>query len=188
MKRGIVATLTALVAALVLAASGSPYSSPASVNDVASWLALRPVTVRCLTPYETSIDPYIQVWGALAYVHGTYDRKGRWRPFNYTVFEYGICEPLTAIQRGDRVTVRAAARSILVLTHEAGHLRGHRWASDEARTQCWAMRHFRYTAQRLGITNPDDLRQLMSHALALHAGLPGQYHIKCQLPTPYKGG
>ena len=145
---------------------------------------MRPVTVRCLTQQESDED-WVILYGAAAYVEGTFNAKGRWVPFDYSVFMYGICETIEAYQLGEPVLLKEFAWAVLVLTHESGHLRGWKWASDEARTECWAIRHTRYVAQHLGMTDPAALSAVMTEALRLHNEMGWNYHLAgCKLPTP----
>lgn len=151
---------------------------------MASWLAQRPVQVHCLTQKETDNDEIIVFWGADAYVLGMKDDKGVWRPFDWTVFRHGLCEILLKLEAGQAADVptEELAWAILVITHESGHLRGWGWSANEAKTQCWAMRHFRYVAQRFGVV---DTAPLVAAALELHSRMPLNYQLSsCKLPSP----
>ena len=177
-RRGpiVLATVCTVLAILPSAFAATSYRE---INSVASWLAMREVRVLCLTP-EESVD--LELEGVVAYVSGMYDTKGRWRPGNTATFSYGNCEALLAIRAGDasRFTITQQSWAVLALAHEAGHLRGHRWGEKEDTTQCWAMRHFRYTAQRLRAPNVDEL---YAEAYAIHHRLPVQYQLPtCRLP------
>lgn len=185
MLRRLCLFLVVVLTALVVASSASPYARNTTIDATASWLAMRPVSVRCLTQKESDEDPVIQ-WGAAAYVIGYSDSDG-WHPLDYSVFSHGICEPLIALQAGDLsgYSVGDLALSILVLTHESGHLRGWRWAADEAKTECWAIRHVRYVAQRLGVTDPLFLKKIVGIALSYHKAMDSSYRLaSCKLPTP----
>lgn len=176
--------LAVVVAALALAPTALGYSRHAELDEIASWLAMRPVEVQCLTEAETEADETIQ-WGASAYVEGYFTDDAVWHPHSSTVFAYGICEDLMALLEGRATDVEFSdlVWSLLVITHESGHLRGARWSGSEARTQCWAMRHLRYVAQRMGITDEVALRMVMHQGLEWHKGLPDNYLLKtCRLP------
>lgn len=168
-----------LTVALILAghSSSAPlYTTYPKIDAVASWLAMRKVEVRCLNTSESTSDIYISS-GAEAYVEGIYDKNGVWRPRNYAVFKNGLCEELLQPRR-----VSELAWAILVLTHESGHLRGWSWSANEAKTQCWAMRHFRYTANRLGYST-EGTNLLLAYALYWHKNMPAVYRgISCELP------
>ena len=177
--------LAACVAALTFAAPALSFSSPATLNDLASWLAMRQVSVQCLTPAEADFDLVI-LWGASAYVQGWFDTRGNWHPGKSATFGPGICEALSALQNGRaaKYSVSDLARAILIFTHEAGHLRGHRWSANESKTECWAVRHVGYVAARLGVTNPIARRMLVYEAVQRHLRLPSVYlSSPCQLPS-----
>lgn len=177
--------LAVVATALIAAPSASPFAQNTTIDATASWLAMRPVSIHCLTQEESDEDPTISRGGA-AYVIGDTDSNG-WHPGDYSVFMYGLCEPLIALQAGDLSSYSASdlAWSILVLTHESGHLRGWRWSGSEARTECWAIRHVRYVAQRLGVTDPALLRLIVGYALSYHNAMGYDYQLaSCKLPTP----
>lgn len=179
------AAIVAVCIALMVAPAAWTFNSYRSINNVATWLAQREVTVSCLTKKETEEDAIIQVWGAEAYVAAHYDALGRRRPANVAVFKFGHCEALLALIRGDAAgyTVYDLALAGLILTHEAGHLRGHTWWSDEAKTECWAIRHVGYTFARLGVENETARRILVAEAVKIHEGLSDSYRLKgCVLP------
>lgn len=187
---GCVCVVTTIL--LLLAPAGQAaavFTSPPRLNETASWLAQRDVTVQCLTPQETSVDPVIGVYGADAYVEGQRDRNGVWRPFDETVFAYGHCENLLAVVAGD-LTGRDASKvaySILVLTHESGHLRGHDWSEDEAKTENWALRHFVPVAVRLGLSEYQ-ARLLLPWAVEWHRNLNEMYQTPtCRSPVVVDG-
>lgn len=179
------AAITAALIALVAAPAALAYDSYRIINEVASWLAMRPVKVHCLTPEESRNDPIIVVYGAEAYVAGTRDIQGHWHPGKTAVFKHGYCETILAVQRGDAsgYTPRDIALAALILTHEAGHLRGHFWSGNEAKTECWAIRHVGYVLARLGVESTDARRMLVSEAVAVHKSLPAEYQLgTCVVP------
>ncbi len=176
--------LAALAAFLVLLLPGvaQGYDSYPELDETASWLALRPVTVHCLTEAETLADLNISFYGASAYVEITPED----RPADYTVFEYGLCERLHALYTGTwfgKYTLKGIAWAVLVITHESGHMRGWGWWKSEAKTNCWAARHTRYTALHLG---PSVLAPLIvSRAMEWFRGQPPEYQLPgCKVPTP----
>lgn len=115
--------------------------------------------------------------GVLGYVKGWRDKHRRWHPGKHAVLRFGLCE---AILHPEKWTTEETALAVLVLTHESGHLRGHRWSADEAKTECWAIRHFRYVATRLGL----DANKLYPHALRFHLLLPPEYWLYgCVVPS-----
>lgn len=176
--------LAVLLAATVFLspALGRAWDSYPEINTVASWLAQRPVTVRCLNEREADSDPAI-VFGAAAYVPGVEDTRGRWRPDDYAVFSPGLCEAILSLYGGQPVPFRSLAWAVLVLAHESGHLRGHRWAADESLTERWALRHYRYVALRLGMTQ-EQARRALAIAIRHHRALPDEYlDSRCRSPS-----
>jgi len=185
MLRRLFLLLAVILMSLVSATSASPYAQNTTIDATASWLAMRPVSVRCLTQQESDEDPAIAM-GAAAYVLGD-DYPDGWHPWDYSVFMHGVCEPLVALAAGDLsgYSVGDVAWSILVLTHESGHLRGVRWSASEARTECWAIRHVRYVARRFGVTDPFFLKMIVGVSLAYHNSMDKSYRLaSCKLPTP----
>lgn len=163
------------------------------LDSTASWLANgRKVHVRCLTPEESATD-WVILSGASAYVEGQekpWNEQGRWRPKRFTVFAHGICEALVGLRRANAsdYTVEDVAWAVLVLVHESGHLRGHRWSDSEALTQRWALRHYVYAAMRLGVPE-DAARLLLRYAVTAHRGLPPQYLARgCRKPWVDQSG
>lgn len=176
--------LLALVTVLLALLAGTARASATypELDAVASWLAMRPVEVRCLTQEESDADMNIVVWGASAYVEVI---EGK--PADYTVFSYGLCERLLSVLSNSwqgRYTLSSLGWAVLVIAHESGHLRGHGWWGSESRTNCWALRHVRYTALRLGAS--DDLaRGIRSWASWWYWRQPSEYRLPgCKIPTP----
>ena len=162
------------------------YDTP-GLNGIASKLAGRKVTIHCLTPQESAADPII-LWGASAYVEGISDPvTGRWVPFNYAVFAYGQCETLTAIAAGDLSgrDFDSAVWAVMVITHESGHLKGKSWSYDEAKTQCWALRHMKSTLWQLGVRDPAVVSFYTAWALDIQKEMPPEYQpAQCRYPVP----
>lgn len=126
--------------------------------EVASWLAMRPVYVRCANNWEAQRDPYI-LNGAAAYVRGEFSEHGRWIPGDHAVVAPPHCDEFMAIARAqsDGYEIDDLAFAVLVLTHESGHLRGWRRATldseSEASTERWALRHVYAVARRIGLSH-----------------------------------
>lgn len=140
---------------------------------VASVFAQQPVTVLCSTPKE---DPsFYFSWGYVYLFSNVVN-----------MVEY-LCEAAERVT-DPLVGMSRRALAVMVLTHEAYHLRK-TWSArgDEAKTQCKAIRHFRYAAMMLG-ASPELATQLRAFALAHHwrlaARIP-QYHLQnCVVPRP----
>jgi hypothetical protein len=83
------------------------------------------------------------------------------------------------------VPVWQRAMGVLVLVHEAYHLRRWAWRRNEARVECQAIRHFRVGARLLG-ASPELANELLPVALAAHARMvklfPEYNDPTCKLP------
>lgn len=102
------------------------------------------------------------------------------------VVSWPYCDRLNAIVNDtwrEQPTISGIGLAVLLFTHEAGHLRGWAWADNERVTNCWAVRHVRYTALHLGAS--DDLaRNLSAWASYWYRHQPVNYRLPgCK--TPY---
>lgn len=166
----------AALAALSLSASASGYEKPGELARVASVFAMGEAEVRCPSNAEWEADP---IWGGGARAWG-YTNMLR----DYIALHPALCvgalgvadETLPAWQR---------AVGVLVLVHEAYHLRRWRWRFDEAKVECQAIRHFRVGAQLLGATR-ELANDLLPYALSAHARMsrlfPEYRDPSCRLP------
>jgi hypothetical protein len=157
------------------------------IDETSSWLAMDDVFVECQTPEDTEADLIMGGGtGVLAYVPGWRGPKGGWHPYPYAVFSAGICENFMSINSTywEEYAIQDQAEALLVLTHEAGHMRGVWWSGDEARTECWAIRHVGYASDHIGVTDPIRRRELVSWAVWVHQTILGpNYHLPgCRLP------
>lgn len=169
------------VAAVALACAGaaSAFDTYPDLDESASWIAMRPVTVHCLTKQETEDDINISVWGASAYVNVLDDGT----PADFTVLEYGLCEEMMKLKNGQRVNTKALAWALLALTHESYHMRGGIGWMNEGAVNCKAIRHVRYFAMHLG-ADPSHSYSLLTAALAWYRGQPARYQSpSCALPA-----
>ncbi|HET9674847.1 MAG TPA: hypothetical protein VFP31_08535 [Gaiellaceae bacterium] len=163
---------------LVEAPSASAYERPGELERVAAVFALRDAEVRCPSTDEWIGDP---VWGG----------PTQPRAWGYTnmirehiVMHPTLCAGATAV---DDTTLPGWQRAtgVLVLVHEAYHLRrwGGRW--DEARVECRAIRHFRVGAELLGAST-EVANDLLPYALAAHQRMvtlfPNYRDPSCKLP------
>jgi hypothetical protein len=77
------------------------------------------------------------------------------------------------------------ATGVLVLVHEAYHLRRWKWRRNEAKVECQAIRHFTNGAELLG-ASPQLANDLLPYALAAHARMvtlfPNYHDRQCKLP------
>lgn len=166
----------ALVASSISSAAPS-YKSYPQLDEISSWLAMRPTSIHCLTKKEAKSDYNIVERGADAYVDGTYDSKGRWHPGDFAVFNYGLCEQLVK-----PTSVPFFSWAVLVITHESGHLRDATWSESEAKTQCWAIRHVRFVVARMGYDSGIQ-NLVLSFALKYHKAMSPVYLLdSCRLP------
>lgn len=153
--------LICMVGLLIPASAQAEYRSTA-LESVASQLAMRPVEVRCATEAEDEIMSY--AWG---YVYLWTD---------YMTLNAMLCRNLENLVNG-KVSARhywRTAIAVLVLAHEARHLRLADNRGSEGHTENWAIRHFTVTARLLGA--PVNLTHaLKGWALAFHFKLVGKY-------------
>jgi hypothetical protein len=179
--RRVVVLLTVAAACLLPAAASAQYED-AKLGEVASVFAMTPVSVVCATAAE---DP--------------------WHGFAWGYVQLGVpvvhvdaylCDAIVDVN-SRRFGVRRKALAVMVLVHEAYHLRAWGGAGSEAETQCAAIRHVRYAAQFLGAPYMFAMR-LRDLAVDWHDQLTGQhgeYHMPdCKvpravpLPSPDKPG
>jgi hypothetical protein len=161
----------ALVLACLFAPAAWARSEPENLARVASVFAMEPVTVECVTAAE---DPWIgMAWG---YVQLFY-------PVVY--LDAYLCAALVDVRSG-QFSLKRRAIAVLVLTHEAYHLR-RAWSgrASEAETECKAIRHFTYAAQFLGAPYWLAMR-LRGHAVKFHERLtenaPEYKQVGCKVP------
>lgn len=167
----VVVFYVALLLFFVAAEAKASWNDP-RLDAIASHFAGRPVHVECLTRLEANIDQVI-MWGAAAYVEGYIDGRG-----------YGLCERLRDMLDGDasRWSAYSLAWAVLALTHETGHLKGHRWSGSEAKTECWAVQHVQAFGRRMGIPALGLLQALVND---LHRSLSPEYRLStCRIPVP----
>jgi hypothetical protein len=180
--------LPRIIAVAACAASGvllgqtpaaSAYERPADLERVASSFALRAAEVRCPSPDEWIGDP---IWGTgpnPSRAWGYTDMVGE-----YIVLHPALCAGAEAVAE-PAIPAWQRATGVLVLVHEAYHLR--RWAGrrNEAKVECQAIRHFAIAAQQLG-TSAELANDLLPYALAAHARmvmlLPEYRDRTCKLP------
>ena len=86
---------------------------------------------------------------------------------DYTVLGPVVCAGALGVGDAD-VPAWQQALSVLVLTHEAFHLRHWRFRRNEGKVECQGLANFRDAARRLGATAAQ-AEDLYAYALALHA-------------------
>ena len=120
------------------------YDRPAGLERVASSFALRAAEVRCPSTGEWIEDP---IWGTgpnPSRAWGYTDMVGE-----HIVLHPALCAGAEAVAES-AIPAWQRATGVLVLVHEAYHLRRWRWRRNEAKVECQAIRHFAIAAQRLG--------------------------------------
>jgi hypothetical protein len=169
----------ALLVVLVVVPPASAYDRPALLEQVASVFAQRSAEVRCPSPEEWTSDP---IWGTA---------PNPQRAWGYTdmVDEYVVMHP--SLCAGAEAVADPSlppwerATGVLVLVHEAYHLR--RWAfrRNEAKVECRAIRHFTAGARLLG-ASAELANDLLPYALAAHDRMvrlyPEYRDPTCRLP------
>jgi hypothetical protein len=125
------------------------------LTEVARVYSLGVGEVRCASPSEWDADP---------------ESQSRWAYTNvrdeYAVLAPLVCEAALHVGGLD-VPAWQQALGVLVLTHEAFHLRRWRYRRNEGKVECQALVYFKDAAQRLGATEPQ-AADLYPYALALH--------------------
>jgi hypothetical protein len=139
----------------VLVPSAQSYELPSRLNEVARVYSLGAGEVRCPSRAEWEGDWASSVGWAYTNVR-----------VDYTVLGPVVCEGALGVGGSD-VPPWQQALGVLVLTHEAFHLRHWRYRRDEGKVECQALANFRDAARRLGATAAH-VEDLYPYALALH--------------------
>ncbi len=171
----------ALALGLVLfaASPASAYERPPLLEGVASHFAMRPTEVRCPSIGEWTSDP---IWGT---------EPNSQRAWGYTdmlndhiVLQPALCAGALAVPE-PMLPAWQRATGVLVLVHEAYHMRRWKWRRNEAKVECEAIRHFVIGAELLG-GSAELANDLLPYALAAHARMvrlfPEYLDRTCKLP------
>ena len=157
---GRLVALTTICASLALGTAGTVGAStsevPTGLNDVAAVYSLGVGEVRCPSRAEWDAD-----WASSFGWAYTDVRR------DYTVLGPVVCTGVLGVGDAD-VPAWQQALGVLVLTHEAFHLRHWRFRRNEGKVECQALANFRDAARRLGATAAQ-AEDLYAYALALHA-------------------
>jgi hypothetical protein len=145
----------AVLAALAGAAGAGAYERTTQLNDVAAVYSLASGEVRCPSSAEWDAD-FASSFG-YAYTNMRDD---------YAVLSPLVCAGARGVG-STQVPRWQQALGVLVLVHEAFHLRHWRWRRNEGKVECQAMVYFREAAVRLGATEAD-AHDLYAYAIALH--------------------
>jgi hypothetical protein len=155
MKLGVILVSLLFVALL----SGGPVQASTrskQLDAVTTWLAMRPVGVKCYGRDEKDAPWSYGAWGYVV------------KPVGQSKFAHldvQICAGALDVN-GD-LPAWQRALGVSVVTHESYHLR--RWgaAGNEAKVECQAIRHWKVVARRLGATE-ETVTELWPSALAAH--------------------
>jgi hypothetical protein len=171
--------ITLLVAVLSAPPRAAAYDRPPLLERVASFFAQRPAEVHCPSMLEWTGDP---IWGT---------DPNEQRAWGYTdmmddhiVLHPALCAGAAAVT-DETVPRWERAAGVLVLVHEAYHVRHWAWRRSEAKVECQAIRHFRAGALLLGASR-ELANDLLPYALAAHDRMVRLYPLyhdpTCRLP------
>jgi hypothetical protein len=168
-----------LVALFVAVPPASAYDRPALLEQVASVFALRPAEVRCPSMEEWTGDP---IWGTSPNPQRAWGYTDM--VDEYVVMHPSLCAGAEAVS-DPWLPAWERATGVLVLVHEAYHLRHWAQRRNEGKVECQAIRHFTAGARLLGA--PAELaNDLLPYALAAHDRMirlyPEYRDSTCRLP------
>lgn len=165
--------VAAMLATLTFASSGAAYEASAKLTEVAHVYSLGVGEVRCASEAEWNADFGASFGWAYTNVRD-----------EVAVISPLVCEGALNVGNADVPSWRQAL-GVLVLTHEAFHLRRWRYRRDEGKVECQAMVHFKEAAERLGASRAQ-AEDLYPYALALHQRqlrlFPRYRDPRCVLP------
>jgi hypothetical protein len=172
-----------VIAALVYWEARRELALDHRLSAIESTLAGRPVKVDCPGFLRSLVDTRGN--------SGSVEFGADGRPGNTTHLESSVCGDLSAYaktrKRADFACIYGAERcsekveravtAVLVLSHEAQHLRGIR---DEATAQCYAIQRMPLAAERLG-SPPAEARAIAVHFLEVDQPLvPSEYALPAE--------
>jgi hypothetical protein len=166
----VVAAVTLVViGARALPGDPRPIDMPA-VTTLASTLSGRAMVVQCQDDSHASGDTQaFSGDGGLSWQFGATMRLNR-----------DICESLSGLLANPPELDRDAGRAVLVVTHEATHVR--LGSVDEGYTECTAIRDVSQTIALLHLT-AEDAQNVQLEAERAHAAMPEMIDNK---PNPYR--
>jgi hypothetical protein len=169
----------ALALIALLLAPNAHANEPTLLDDAAVFFSHRHPTILCPSTLDWDEDPLVLSQAAPEHVLG-YTRMFR----DEIVLAPDVCEG--AREAADsRLRPEERAAGILVLVHEALHVR--RWENRwvEAKVECLAIRDFTLGAVLLGAT-PEEAAELLPYAVAAHRQMgelsPQYADPACRLP------
>lgn len=172
--------LALVVGAVLLAAPpASAYDRPPVLERVASYFAMRPAEVRCPSTEAWTSDP---IWGSAPSSGRAWGYTDMLN--DYVVLHPALCVGALAVS-DPTLPAWQRATGVLVLVHEAYHLRRWTWRRSEPKVECAAIAHFTSAAKQLG-ASPQLANDLLAYALAAHARMvtlfPNYRDRRCKLP------
>jgi hypothetical protein len=170
--RRILIAATALVALILVPRTGA-FEIHTKLAEVTHVYSLGVGEVRCASREEWDADFAASVGWAYTNIRD-----------EYAVLGPPVCEGALNVGSAN-VPLWQQALGVLVLTHEAFHLRRWRFRRNEAKVECQAIVYFKEAAERLGATAAQ-AHDLYPYALALHAHqirlFPHYRDPKCVIP------
>jgi hypothetical protein len=169
----------ALALLALLLAPNAHANEPTRLDDAAVLFSQRHPTILCPSTLDWDEDPLVLSQAAPEHVLG-YTRMFR----DEIVLSPDVCEGARGAA-DSRLRPEERAVGILVLVHEALHVR--RWKNRwvEAKVECLAIRDFTLGAVLLGAT-PEEASALLPYALAAHRQMgelsPQYADPACRLP------
>jgi hypothetical protein len=165
--------------ALLLAPRAHAVDQPIGLDGATAFFAHRHPTILCPTSLDWNEDPLVSSQAAPEQVLG-YTRMFA----DEIVLAPEVCEGARGVA-DPRLAPQERALGILVLVHEALHVR--RWKNRwvEARVECLAIRDFTLGAVLLGGT-PEEAAELLPYGVAAHRQMgelsPQYADPTCALP------
>jgi hypothetical protein len=145
-----------MIAVMLAVPAAFASDTPVRLNEVARVYSLGVGEVRCPSAAEWNADPHAASsrWG---YTNVSSD---------YSVLAPRSCEGALHVGASSTPLWQQAA-GVLVLVHEAFHLRHWRFRRDEGRVECQAIVYFTEAATKLGASD-EQANELYPYALAFH--------------------
>lgn len=172
--------LSVVALSLVFAAPAKP-ATFGQLNSWASLFAMRQVTIDCPDPKTWSDDELAR---GLAYVPIGPPMTSF---ASHAVVSPVVCAGARAVAEGHPTAPRwKMALGVLVVVHEAYHLRLWAHRLDEGRVNCEAIRHFKVAVRLLG-GSQELADELLPYALSIYWRLaveaPAYHWKRCRVPN-----
>ena len=145
------------IVALVLSSQAYAWTQYEAINEVSSTFAMRPVGAKCYAREEPD-SPW--GYGAWGYVNTPLRTQG------FSHLDERLCAGALAVN-DETLPTWQRALGVLVVVHEAYHLRRWSAAGSEAKVECKTIRHWKVAARMFGATE-ETVEDLWPSALASH--------------------